>query len=113
MPLGYRETKMKICKNQFTLVRARAMLQIALLLLLGTSLMSGTSVHSIDHYKFYVYTLPEAINRHCIAQFSKYNWISDMGFEKWPPSRDDFHLNWMFAIEVCPNRPHYLESNLL
>ena len=69
---------------------------IVLLPLIFTSFAQN----STEPMKFFVYTLPEAINRHCISQFSKYNWISDMGFEIWPPSRYDFHVNWMFAIEV-------------
>ena len=61
---------------------------------------------------FYVYDLPEAINRQCIAQMSTYNWISDMGFESWPPSRTAFHMNWMFAIEVLFLLPYSISVNL-
>ncbi len=88
---------------------SESILPVSLFMFLATCWIS----HSIENDKFYVYTLPEAINKHCIAQFSKYNWISDMGFEKWPPSRDDFHLNWMFAIEVCLIATVSLPSKLL
>ena len=72
------------------------LLRIMFLVVLTSHLPTSIS----QSERFYVYDFPSTLNQPCVEQVSRYNWISDMGFEIWPPKRSEFHMNWMFAIEV-------------